>query len=99
VVVGGHGRLHLTVGQGPHLGGWDDEAPVLAWTHNEVIPDNGLVIGGRRHEIHLSDPLGTAPERRRTILRQPLVRTAAHAPNLRLIASIGGDPRLPVFRR
>lgn len=51
----------------------DDEAPVLARMHDEVIPELGLRMTGRHHEIYLSDPRRTAPERLRTILRQPVV--------------------------
>ncbi|MEZ4552537.1 MAG: GyrI-like domain-containing protein [Dehalococcoidia bacterium] len=39
------------------------------------VADRGLVACGRRHEIYLSDPARTAPERLRTVLRQP-VRSA-----------------------
>ena len=57
-----------------HVGSFDDEGPVLADLHERVIPDNGLVMAGRHHEIYLSDPRRTAPERLRTILRQPVRR-------------------------
>lgn len=56
-----------------HVGSFDDEAPVLARMHDEVIPELGLRMTGRHHEIYLSDPRRTAPERLRTILRQPVV--------------------------
>jgi len=55
-----------------HVGSYDDEAPVLARLHDEVIPGLGLRMTGRHHEIYLSDPRRTAPERLRTILRQPV---------------------------
>jgi hypothetical protein len=55
-----------------HVGSFDDEAPVLARLHDEVIPGLGLRMTGRHHEIYLSDPRRTAPERLRTILRQPV---------------------------
>jgi hypothetical protein len=55
-----------------HIGAYDDEAPVLARMHEEIIPGLGLVPTGRHHEIYLSDPRRTAPERLRTILRQPV---------------------------
>lgn len=55
-----------------HVGFFDDEAPVLARMHAEVIPERGLRMTGRHHEIYLSDPRRTAPERLRTILRQPV---------------------------
>ncbi|GAA1484705.1 hypothetical protein [Brachybacterium fresconis] len=38
----------------------------------EVIPARGLEITGLHHEIYLGDPRRAAPERLRTILRQPV---------------------------
>lgn len=55
-----------------HVGSYDDEAPVLAALHDEFIPAAGLRMTGRHHEIYLSDPRRVAPERLRTILRQPV---------------------------
>lgn len=59
-----------------HLGSYDDEAEVLRRLHEQVIPDAGLRLSGRHHEIYLSDPRRVAPERLRTILRQPVVPLA-----------------------
>jgi hypothetical protein len=56
-----------------HLGPYDDEAEVLATLHREFIPQAGLRMTGRHHEIYLSDPRRVAPARLRTILRQPVV--------------------------
>ncbi|HWV50309.1 MAG TPA: GyrI-like domain-containing protein [Microbacterium sp.] len=58
-----------------HVGTFDDEAPVLARMHDEFIPQNGLSMTGRHHEIYLSDPRRGDPAKRRTILRQPVART------------------------
>lgn len=55
-----------------HVGSFDDEAEVLARIHDEFVPGNGLRLTGRHHEIYLSDFRRVAPERRRTILRQPV---------------------------
>lgn len=55
-----------------HVGPYDDEAAVLARMHREFIPENGLRMTGRHHEIYLGDPRRVAPERLRTILRQPV---------------------------
>lgn len=60
-----------------HVGSFDDEAPVLARMHDEFIPGRGLRMTGKHHEIYLSDFRKVAPEKRRTILRQPVVRTGA----------------------
>lgn len=55
-----------------HVGPYDDEGPVIAQLH-EVIESEGLVVSGHHHEIYLSDARRTAPEKLRTILRQPAV--------------------------
>lgn len=56
-----------------HVGRFDDEAEVLARLHHEFIPNNGLRMVGTHHEIYLSDFRRVAPDRQRTILRQPVV--------------------------
>lgn len=55
-----------------HIGPYSDEAPVLAHLHNTVMPDLGLTFGKAHHEIYLSDPRRVAPEKLKTILRQPV---------------------------
>ncbi|QCR20881.1 GyrI-like domain-containing protein [Agrococcus sp. SGAir0287] len=55
-----------------HVGAFDDEAAVLAHMHDDAIPASGHRMTGRHHEIYLSDARRTPPERRRTILRQPI---------------------------
>jgi hypothetical protein len=55
-----------------HIGSYDDEAPLLQRLHEDVIPGQGLRLAGLHHEIYLSDARRVAPERRRTILRQPV---------------------------
>lgn len=55
-----------------HVGSYDDEGPVLARLHEEVMPARGLTWNGPHHEIYLSDPRRVAPERLRTVLRQPV---------------------------
>lgn len=55
-----------------HVGSFDDEGPVLARLHHEVMPARGLTFNGPHHEIYLSDPRRVAPERLRTVLRQPV---------------------------
>ncbi|ADG75675.1 Protein of unknown function DUF2174-like protein [Cellulomonas flavigena DSM 20109] len=55
-----------------HVGPYDAEGPVLATLHDEVIPGRGLRMTGRHHEVYLNDARRTAPERLRTILRQPV---------------------------
>lgn len=60
-----------------HVGPFDAEAGVLARMHQRFIPDHGLRMVGRHHEIYLSDPRRTAPERLRTILRQPVTNAGS----------------------
>lgn len=55
-----------------HLGSYDDEAPTLAKMHNEFIPESGCTENGKHHEIYLSDPRRVAPEKLKTVLRQPV---------------------------
>lgn len=57
-----------------HIGSYDDEGPVLKRMHEEFIPDRGLRLTGKHHEVYLSDPRRTAPEKLRTLLRQPVSR-------------------------
>lgn len=57
-----------------HLGPFADEAPVLHRLHHQLIPQGGFAFNGKHHEIYLSDPRRTAPEKLRTILRQPVKR-------------------------
>jgi hypothetical protein len=55
-----------------HVGSYDHEGDVLARMHQEFIPANGLRPSGIHHEIYLSDFRKVAPDKRRTILRQPV---------------------------
>lgn len=57
-----------------HVGPYDDEAPVLDELHTRFVPENGLRMTGLHHEIYLSDVRRAAPEKLRTILRQPVER-------------------------
>ena len=55
-----------------HVGSYDDEAPTLARLHDEWMPQQGLTFNGPHHEVYLSDARRTAPEKLRTVLRQPV---------------------------
>ncbi|GAA2713425.1 GyrI-like domain-containing protein [Micromonospora olivasterospora] len=59
-----------------HVGSFDDEADVLAQMHHEFIPGQGFQMVGDHHEIYLSDFRRVAPDRQRTILRQPVTTGA-----------------------
>ncbi len=58
-----------------YVGSYDDEGPILAKMHSDFIPENGLVENGKHHEIYLSDPRRVAPEKLKTVLRQPVRAT------------------------
>ncbi|HMQ57414.1 MAG TPA: GyrI-like domain-containing protein [Rhizobiaceae bacterium] len=58
-----------------HIGPFADEAPALHHLHHDLMPSLGLTFNGHHHEIYLSDPRKTAPEKLKTVLRQP-VRSA-----------------------
>ena len=60
-----------------HVGSYDDEADVLARMHRQFIPEHGLRMVGKHHEIYLSDARKVAPDKLRTILRQPVSRDGA----------------------
>jgi hypothetical protein len=53
-----------------HIGSYADEDRSLTQMYEWIQAQGGL-LRGKHHEIYLSDPNRTAPERLRTILRQP----------------------------
>lgn len=57
-----------------HIGPFSTEGPTLAKLHQEFIPANGLAENGKHHEIYLGDPRKTAPDKLKTVLRQPVKR-------------------------
>ena len=57
--------------QSLHIGPYADEGPLIARLHAEAA-SQGLALTGHHHEIYLNDPARTAPERLKTILRQPI---------------------------
>ncbi|MEH2623018.1 hypothetical protein V1292_001073 [Bradyrhizobium sp. AZCC 1719] len=58
--------------QALHVGSYDDEGPLLARLHGEIMPSGGYDFAGRHHEVYLSDPRKTAPEKLKTVIRQPV---------------------------
>jgi hypothetical protein len=56
-----------------HLGPYDQEPETIARLH-AFIAEQGGELCGRHHEIYLGDPRRTAPEKLKTILRQPFRR-------------------------
>ena len=54
-----------------HIGPYADEAPNIERLH-DYIAESGLALRGKHHEIYLSDPSRVAPEKMKTIIRQPV---------------------------
>jgi hypothetical protein len=55
-----------------HIGPYVQEGPILAQMHTSFLPSEGLGENGSHHEIYLSDPRRVAPEKIKTLLRQPV---------------------------
>lgn len=53
-----------------YVGPYADEAPTIEALH-KLIEERGMVRSGKHHEIYLGDARRTAPEKLRTIIRQP----------------------------
>ena len=54
-----------------HVGPFTDEGPTIGGLH-AFIDESGRKLGGKHHEIYLSDIRRAAPERWKTIIRQPI---------------------------
>lgn len=54
-----------------HVGPYGEEEPTIA-ALREFIADHGYTMRGKHHEIYLGDPRRSAPEKLRTLLRQPV---------------------------
>ena len=54
-----------------HIGPFSEEGPTIEKLHN-FIRDNGYTLHGKHHEIYLSDIRRAAPEKWKTIIRQPI---------------------------
>jgi hypothetical protein len=74
---------HITFAEGlcvqvMHIGSYDDEPATVA-AIDKFATENGYELdmaGSRRHhEIYLSDPRKTAPEKLKTIIRHPVRKT------------------------
>ncbi|CAH0171070.1 GyrI-like domain-containing protein [Microbacterium sp. Bi128] len=59
-----------------HIGSFDDEADVLEKMHDEFIPGQWLSLSGKHHEIYFNDVRKVAPDKLRTLLRQPVTKRA-----------------------
>lgn len=54
-----------------HIGPFTEEGPTIERVH-KFIADAGCALAGKHHEIYLSDIRKAAPEKWRTIIRQPM---------------------------
>ncbi|MEO7909669.1 MAG: GyrI-like domain-containing protein [Roseiflexaceae bacterium] len=54
-----------------HIGPYADEGPTVARLH-DFIEQQGRTLRGKHHEIYLGDPRKSAPEKLRTVIRQPV---------------------------
>ena len=54
-----------------HIGPYSAEGPNIEKFHS-FIKGTGHELRGRHHEIYLSDPRRSAPERMKTVIRQPI---------------------------
>lgn len=56
-----------------HIGPYAAEGPTIARLH-AFIHEQGYTLDGKHHEIYLGDPRRAAPEKLKTIIRQPMTR-------------------------
>jgi hypothetical protein len=54
-----------------YVGPYADEGPAIQRLH-EFIAAEGFARAGAHHEIYMSDPRRTAPEKLKTVIRQPV---------------------------
>ena len=54
-----------------YIGPFSAEGPTIAKIH-AYIQNSGHTLSGKHHEIYLNNPATTAPEKLKTILRQPM---------------------------
>ncbi|MDH5461597.1 MAG: GyrI-like domain-containing protein [Candidatus Bathyarchaeota archaeon] len=54
-----------------HIGPYSAEGPTIDRLHS-FIKENGYELKGKHHEIYLSDPRRSPPERMKTVIRQPM---------------------------
>lgn len=57
-----------------YFGPYSGEGPTIARLHQEFLPSNGLTENGKHHEIYVGDPRRVAPEKLKTVIRQPVRR-------------------------
>ena len=54
-----------------YFGPYDEESSTIQRLHNHA-KENNYTLRGHHHEIYLSDPRRTKPEKLKTVIRQPV---------------------------
>ena len=54
-----------------HIGPYSAEGPTIGRIHN-FVEKQGCKLSGKHHEIYIGDPRKSAPEKMRTVVRQPM---------------------------
>ena len=57
-----------------HVGPYAEEPATIATMH-AFARENGYRLHGKHHEIYLGDPRRTSPEKLKTVLRQPILKS------------------------
>jgi hypothetical protein len=56
-----------------YIGPYSEEGPTIASLH-DFIESQGYLLRGKHHEIYLNDARKTAPEKLKTVIRQPITK-------------------------
>jgi hypothetical protein len=59
-----------------YFGAYADEGPTIAAMH-QFAEGQGYTLRGKHHEIYLGNPNRTAPEKLKTVIRQPVERASS----------------------
>lgn len=59
-----------------YIGPFSEEGPTIIRIH-ETAEAQGYRLDGKHHEIYMSDPRRTAPEKLKTVIRQPISKAVA----------------------
>ncbi len=54
-----------------HVGPYSAEGPTVVSLH-AFVAEQGRELAGKHHEVYLGDPRRSAPEKLKTIIRQPM---------------------------
>jgi len=56
-----------------HVGDYKEVSRVCEDLYSRYMPENNLKPNGYYHEIYLNDPARTAPDKRKIVIRQPVI--------------------------